>query len=412
MNIKDRVRLRELAKHQLEIANSPKNLERVELWKALHRFDAERPTLNVETGTFANECIVPFLQCEDETARGIEYNLIHSFINIEAFDDDYVVPPYYGVGYDSWFTLFGQHIKESVIKDSNGTEMGHKFEHIIGDLEDDYHKIEGPSVYGIDKAATQRKIEFLGEIFGDILPIRLQMGCLYAVPTQQVVHMMGMENMLYAMYDYPELFSKMMDRIAEDYIAYFKFLEEEGALLQTRGFESLGQGTFCFWDEEDITGKVRTEDVWGFLDSQETVGISPDMFREFIYPCYKKISDIYGRLSYGCCEPVNQFWNDIKTYNNLKKVSISPWCDEDYMANELRGKEIVYHRKPSPNYLGVGTVLDEDALREHFKKTLIAARGCTLEFAQRDVYTINNDIGKVKRYVQIWRECVDKYWCK
>lgn len=33
MNSKDIERLRYLAQHQVEIANSPKNLERVELWK-------------------------------------------------------------------------------------------------------------------------------------------------------------------------------------------------------------------------------------------------------------------------------------------------------------------------------------------------------------------------------------------
>lgn len=41
------------------------------------------------------------------------------------------------------------------------------------------------------------------------------------------------------------------------------------------------------------------------MDFQETVGISLEMFEEFIFPCYKKISESYGLLSYGCCEPVD-----------------------------------------------------------------------------------------------------------
>ena len=43
------------------------------------------------------------------------------------------------------------------------------------------------------------------------------MDCLYSVPTQMVVHFMSMENMMFNMYDYPELSKEMMDRIAEGY---------------------------------------------------------------------------------------------------------------------------------------------------------------------------------------------------
>lgn len=35
------------------------------------------------------------------------------------------------------------------------------------------------------------------EMFGDILPVRRTMNGLYAVPTQDVVHLMGMENMCF-----------------------------------------------------------------------------------------------------------------------------------------------------------------------------------------------------------------------
>ena len=138
--------------------------------------------------------------------------------------------------------------------------------------------------------------------------------------------------------------------------------------------------------------------------------MSPEMFHEFIFPCYMKIAQLYGRLSYGCCEPVDRFWEDIKTLPNLKKVSISPWCDEEFMADQLRGTDTIYLRKPHPNFLGVGTQLDEDGFRAHIAKTVQTARGCTLEISQRDVYTVNRDMNKVRRYVQIVRECFDRYW--
>ena len=88
MNNKDRERLRWLANHQLEIANSPKNLERVELWKRHNMYKGERPPIHIEVGSFAHEAINPQLQCEDEQARWIEYKLINNFVNMELFDEN------------------------------------------------------------------------------------------------------------------------------------------------------------------------------------------------------------------------------------------------------------------------------------------------------------------------------------
>lgn len=410
MNTKDRERLRWLANHQLEIANSPKNLERVELWKRHNMYKGERPPIHIEVSSFAHEAINPQLQCEDEQARWIEYKLINNFVNLELFDDDKVVPPYFQQTYDIYFTLFGHRIKQTVMKKADGTELGHHFEHIIDDLYDDFDKIKSPTVYGVNKESTMQKFELYNDIFGDILPVKLVSDGLYSTPTQHVVHMMGMENMLYSMYDYPDEFKEMMDRIADAYVAYFKHLETENVLLQNKSFEWVCQGSLAFYDEPDKQGRIKTTDLWGFMDSQETVGISPEMYREFIFPCYHKIASLFGRLNYGCCEPVHPHWDTIKTLPNLKKVSISPWCDEDFMAEQLKNSGIIYHRKPDPTLLGVGSCLDEDAVRKHFEKTLKTAKGCKAEFAQRDVYTVGGDMNKVKRYVELIRECTDKYW--
>ena len=80
------------------------------------------------------------------------------------------------------------------------------------------------------------------------------------------------------------------------------------------------------------------------------------------------------------------------------------------MGGRLRGSNVIYHRKPSPNFLGVNAVLDEEAVREHIRKSLHAARGCRMEITQRDVYTINHDIGKARRYVEIIRQEIENHW--
>jgi hypothetical protein len=80
------------------------------------------------------------------------------------------------------------------------------------------------------------------------------------------------------------------------------------------------------------------------------------------------------------------------------------------MGEQLRGTKIIYHRKPRPNYIGVDTVLDENAVNDSITKTLRAAAGCTLEITQRDVYTVHNNPQKVRRFVELIHQNAIQHW--
>ena len=414
VSTQERQILRELAKKQAFYANQECNLKRREEWDRHNEQQGERPLVHLEMGTFEQEILPERMRCTGEFARQIERTLYGNFLNQELFDDDRVTPDYYGMGYDSFFTLFGLPVKVEGARDAAGNaSVGHHFIPQIQDLEEDWDKL-GETQFGVNPQDSLERKAALEEVLGDILPVRLEGSCLYSVPTQMVVHLMSMETMMFSMYDYPELFKEMMERIADDTLAYYRLLEREGLILPTTGGGFLGQGSWCYnhtLPQGKAPGSYTTGDVWGFMDSQETVGISPEMFEEFIFPCYKKISESFGLLSYGCCEPVDPVWdNCISKLANLRKVSISPWCNEEYMGERLRGSKIIFHRKPSPNYLGTGTTLDEEAFRSHIRKSLRAARGCSMEITQRDVYTINRDVKKAKRYVDIIKEEIVNCW--
>ena len=412
----DRAILREVARRQLELANIDSNKARIREWYKHNALQGEKPMIHLEMATFEQEILPQRMKCEGAFARQIEHALYSNFLNQELFDDDRVTPDYYPLNYDTYFELFGIQIHVDHTDDGSGKEsLGHHFVSVIEDLEDDYDKL-GPTRFGVDLETTEKKRTAIEEAIGDILPVKMQMNCLYSVPTQMIVHFMSMENMMFAMYDYPELFKEMMNRIADDTLAYYRLLEEKRLILPTVSFEGVGQGTWSFnnelpgyeeWQKRPFT----TKDVWGFMDSQETVGISPDMYEEFIFPCYQKISSQFGLLSYGCCEPVDPIWDRcISKLPNLRKVSISPWCSEEFMGERLRGSKTIFHRKPSPNFLGVDPVLDEEAFRQHIRKSLLAARGCKMEITQRDVYTIHNNIPKAKRYIELIREEIENNW--
>ena len=76
----------------------------------------------------------------------------------------------------------------------------------------------------------------------------------------------------------------------------------------------------------------------------------------------------------------------------------------------LKNSNVIYSRKPRPNYIGVEKNFDEEAFRQHIAKTLKAAKDCKLEFIFRDIYTLSGDISKPGRAVKIVREMIDKMW--
>lgn len=410
----DREILRRVARRQAELAAMERNTRLKKEWLLHNELRGERPMIHLEAGTFEQELLPQRMSCTGGFAREVEANLYRNFLNQELFDDDRITQDYYEERLDTNFTLFGIDMQVQESLDSSGKKsLGHQFESILTDLEDDYHKL-GETTYSVNPERTRSRMAVIEDAIGDILPVRLQGRCLYSVPTQMLVHIMSMENMMFNICDYPELFKTVMKRIADDTEVYFDCLEAGGFIMPTTQGEFLAQGSWCYnstLPSDKPNGRFTTKDVWGFLDSQETVGISPEMFEEFIFPTYKQISERFGLLSYGCCEPVSPVWERcISKLDNLRKVSISPWCDEEYMGEQLRSRHVIFHRKPSPNYLGLGETLDEDGWRQHIRKSLKAATGCTMEITQRDVYTINNDEGKAKRYIDIIKEEIATCW--
>ncbi|MDC7233652.1 MAG: hypothetical protein PQJ58_10495 [Spirochaetales bacterium] len=406
----DREILRDLAKKQLEYARLPVMDERRKAWTAHNDLKGDIPMIHVELWTFEQD-VLPPLRCETEAGREMEGVMTRCITNHEWIDDDRVVHDFYPLEWKTRFRLFDLDVK---VETPGEGGVGHQFIHTIKDFPNDFHALS-PSVYDVDREGTLAWKNLVDETIGDILPVRMGNGSAEISLSQHVVHMMGMEAMIFAIMDYPDEFHAFMSRIADDHISYYKWLENEGLLFLNNGDDHLGQGSFGFSDDlprkDRRDNTVRTNDLWVMMESQETVSISPEMFEEFFFPYYKRTAEHFGLISYGCCEPVHALWeNCISRYPNVRKVSISPWCDEQMMGEYLRGSSTIYHRKPSPNFMGLDKFFDEEGYRSHIKKTLDAARGCKLEFGFRDVYTLCGEKDRPRKMVGILREMIEDHW--
>jgi hypothetical protein len=126
------------------------------------------------------------------------------------------------------------------------------------------------------------------------------------------------------------------------------------------------------------------------------------MFEEFIFPYQQSVIERYGLCYYGCCEPVHTRWHVLKRLENLRSVSISPWCDQAAMAEEL-GRDYVFSRKPNPTLISTER-FDEDAIRKDVRETLQVARNCNCEIIMKDVHTLRGEASRAARWVELARQ--------
>jgi hypothetical protein len=407
----EREYLRTLAKKQREYAYLPVMAERERLWVLHNGLRGERPMVVMEEDTFLDE-IMPQSRCESPLGKKIEQTLCHVIAAHETFDDDKVVPAYFPVYLDIGVNFLGLSIRKTLAAEGVGFHIEPAFKTLEEGLPLLRH-----SEFIYDKAATELMEKAACDVLGDILPVVRKNSFHWwdTMHTWQVVHLMGMENMYLAIALEPDDFHRLMRIVTDELLACLRWQEENGLLLLNNNNDYLGAGSFCFTDElpgTDFNGKVRIRDTWGHLNSQESVGISPEMFAEFIYPYCAETAAEYGLVYYGCCEPVHKIWDlCLSKLPNLRKVSISAWCDEEIMSERLKDGKIIYSRKPSPQFIGVKAAFDEEAFTAYIRKTASLLRGgCKAEFIFRDIYKLNGNLEKTRRAVDITRNITENIY--
>jgi hypothetical protein len=410
----DRVILRELAARQAEIAALPVMDARKQQWYDLNDGRAgARPPVVVETWTFDRDFMpAGVFRCTSELGRRIERQLLRHIRNHELIDDDKVTPDTFDIGWFVDIDELGVSIVRHPIADADGVETGWAWEHPIKDLERDLELLM-PAVCRVDRERTRAWQAFLDDLLGDRLPVVIRTGCFgNTMLTYRVVELMGMQAFFMAMLDTPDAVHRLMGYLRDNALRVMRWAEDEGLLRVNNGNQDSFGSSYNFTTQlpqpDYDVPPARLRDMWGNANSQETVGISPQMFHEFCFPYYRDVCEPVGLVYYGCCEPAHPFWGDLSQLPNLKKVSISRWCDEAFMGEALQGTEIVYSRKPDPNFLSVDATLDEAAWAAHIRETLDATPGVSVEFIVRDVYTVHGDLGNARRAVEIARREIDR----
>ena len=134
--------------------------------------------------------------------------------------------------------------------------------------------------------------------------------------------------------------------------------------------------------------------------------VSPAMHKEFWLDYAKDWFARFGLVYYGCCEPLHHKVPIIRAMPNVRKISMSPFCDVEAGAEALGG-DYVFSRKPSPALLAVDT-WDPQAVRRDLQETLdaCARHGCPVELILKDVSTVRYEPQRLWEWNEVARDLI------
>jgi len=407
MTLTERDTLRQLAERWMALAQQPVMAERRRQWTALKDLRAERPMVLFETATLEHYVADDELACTDPFLREVELAMRWKIRHVEEVGDDTVIEPCYTIDWAISSSGYGVENAITQATDSAGESHGYSYAHPIR-TPDDLDRLQ-PRIWQVDKDRTLRECTQLGMLFGDLLPVVLRgTGCLYVGITSDVFRLIGNDNLLSWLYDEPEAMHRLMAYLRDDRLAYYQWLEAEKLLGLNVACGYIGSGSPGYTSalpQLDYAGTPRLQDLWVWMESQETTMISPAMFAEFFLPYMAEVANRFGLVYYGCCEPLHDRWDSISmAIPKVRAASISPWCDMPAIAEKL-GSTCVFSRKPAPAPMS-GDTPDWHALQQDIDATLASAKDCNLEFVFRDVYRINHDRPRLRQWVDLVRKRV------
>ena len=397
----DRERLRPLAAQVAELAARPIEEEKRSLWYRHNDLEPTRPLIFCDLEDGWKEVFPPeSLECEGGLARQWELILRKEIFYGTQVMDDAVIRPYFEVPWVHNEVEWGLDIRFI-----RAEGFSYAWEAPI-ESEEDIAKLQVPEIV-IDRAKTASLVAVAEETFRDLLPVRINTRWFAGVGmTATLAYWRGMQQIMFDMIDNPELLHRLMAFIRDGNIGMMDSLEKARVLTLNNDGTYVGRGGFG-WTRQlpqpDFTGTVRLCDVWGSSESQETVGVSPAMFGEFVFPYQLPLLERFGLNCYGCCEPLNTRWHIVEKIPRLRRVSVPPAADLADSAEKL-GSRFILCMKPSPTDVAAMATFDEERIRAGLRAAFHTTRDCRVEVVLKDTLTIRNDPTRVVRWARIARE--------
>lgn len=404
----DAIIVRDLAKRYAEIADDPIQDIRRDLWRKHNSLKRTRIPIHVR-GFPEHEIPEMRLECEDEFCRQQEHQL-RWFIFQNSIGDDYI--------FEKWFplratmitpphSLWGVPINH--IPSPQGRNGSWMFDPPLKELSD-IEKLAVP-FHAIDEEDTQRRLDRLGNLIGDILPIVVDRGPAWLSFNGDIStflgHLRGLEQLFWDMVDNPEWLHRLLAFMRDGILKAHAEAEAAGDFqLCNHGNQSMPYCEELPGREEG--GRVVTRDkLWTFMAAQEFTLISPEMHYEFLLQYQIPILEKFGLVAYGCCEDLTLKIDLLRRIPNLRRIAVTQVADVRKSAEQI-GTDYVFSWRPNPSRT-VCCGFDPDQIRSYTRQALEDSRGCFVDIMLKDVQTVEGQPERLREWVRMTREVAEDF---
>ena len=404
MNRKDLTIVRDLAREVADIADLPIQSERTRLWKTCNALRPERPMV-LATQQPMDELDEAWLRCEctDASLRGYEKALRRVIMHSEHIPDDLPILGHWVVGIpirNAGYNDYGFELQKS---DPDSPDGAYHIEPVIKE-ERDLEMLHVRPIE-VDHATANAAVLEAEEVLGDILPVR-KIGKTYwrYGLTRVLIHMRGLDQMMLDLYDNPKLVHRLMTFLRDDFMREIDLLEAEGAVSLNNAPDMVsGSGGLMSNDElpgVEYDGVPRVRNCTCWAESQETVGVGPAQFDEFVLAHQIPLMRRFGLTDYGCCEALDYKLDLLmEKVPNLRWVSVSPWADRRVSAEKIAGK-YVYVYKPNPSHI-CAKMPDWETAEREIRETIEIVNGAPMHICMKDTRTFWGDASRTTTWCEM-----------
>jgi hypothetical protein len=242
-----------------------------------------------------------------------------------------------------------------------------------------------------NEAATEFHYQAMCEVYAGILPVKkVGQTHIWFTPWDYLIRWWGIQEAMLDMIDRPALVHAAVDRLVDAWLAELDQFEKLNLLALDNNNTRIGSGGYGYTralpGADFDPGHVLPCHMWGCSNAQIFAEISPEMHWEFSLEHDLRWLRRWGLTYYGCCEPLDLKMDIVRRIPNLRKVSVTPWCDTERIVREVQG-DFVMSRKPNPAILAEDDWCPERARRD-IRAFLEKARGGHVELIMKDISTV------------------------
>ncbi|MBT3273724.1 MAG: hypothetical protein HN368_11245 [Spirochaetales bacterium] len=406
--------LKNLGERITEISADPVNKTRAELWRNLNDLESKRPMV------WINEIPWHEMNFEDELtlqtvhpwARALEDRLRKVIYQWKHLPGDMVVNDYIDCPAVIHSTDFG--ILEDVdiaITDSESDVVSRHYNIQITSM-DDLEKIQMPRLTHLEKV-TNSHLSAMTDIFEGIIPVKkVGQTHIWFTPWDFLIRWWGVQEAMMDLVMRPEMVNAFVDRLVDAWMAELDQFSEMNLLSLDNNNTRVGSGGYGYVSElpgdNFDPNNIKPENMWGCSNAQIFSEVSPDMHWEFALEHDLRWLERWGLTYYGCCEPLHNKIDLLKRVPNLRKISVSPWCDTEKIIKEI-GTDYVMSRKPSPAVFAV-TNWDPDQAEKEIGDFLETTDGeGHVELIMKDISTVNHKPERLWEWETIASRLAEEY---